>query len=239
MSALVVGSFAPDFSYLLSLSRHVAYSHTISGMFMLDFPLAFVALWLFHEYMKEPMLVFLPGQFRQRLRTGVTDFSFWPTKRLALIMLSILVGIATHLAWDALTHNTSWVYQHWSFLRRFIELPTGEMRMDKALEYGSSVFGLAVIAAWIWYWYRTTEPSFKAPPQPLKDLPRLRIFVLALPELAILGGALRAYHVRGLHKAIRPMVHLTTDTLISVITFFLFGLLAAGVMIQLLRRRPD
>jgi len=237
MSALVIGSFAPDFSYLLSLSRHVYESHRVSGMFLLDFPLAFVALWLFHEFMKEPMLLFLPHRFRQRLRTSVKVFSFWPTSRLVLIMLSILVGIATHLAWDSFTHSTSWVYQHWDVLHEWVELPViGEMRMDKVLEYGSSVFGLAVVAAWTWHWYRTTEPSADPLAQSSVSAQSRRTLVVVLPMLAILGGALRGYLAHGIHLHLRSMVHLMVDTLISIITFFLFGLLIWGIVRRILRR---
>src|SRR5215831_17989502 len=167
-SALVMGCFAPDFSYLLSLSRRVPFSHTLAGMFLLDFPLAMVALWLFHTFMKQRMLMFVPNGFRQRIKASATGFSFWPAKHLALIVASILVGAATHLVWDAFTHNTSWLYQNWSFLRRPVELPhIGEMQMYKLLEYGSSAFGLVVVAIWIWYWYATSEPPAQAAVQAL------------------------------------------------------------------------
>jgi hypothetical protein len=50
MSALVMGCFAPDFPNLLFLSPDKSYGHTISGMFLLDLPLALAALWLFHSF---------------------------------------------------------------------------------------------------------------------------------------------------------------------------------------------
>ena len=237
MSALVMGCFVPDFSYLLSLSRRVSYSHTLPGMFLLDFPLALVALWLFHVFIKKPMLTFLPDGFRQRLRTSVASFSFWPSKRLSLIFLSILVGTVTHLGWDAFTHNTSWISENWTFLRRTVELPVaGEMRTYKLLEYGSSAFGLVVVAVWIWYWYRTTEPSAYPVAQSLNRAQR-RTFVATLPSLAILGGVLRAHHASGIHKGIRLLVYFTADTLISAITFFLLGLLLCGIIERALNRR--
>lgn len=232
-----MGCFAPDFSYLLSLSRGVPFSHTLPGMFLLDFPLALVALWLFHTFMKQRMLMFVPNGFRQRIRTSVTGFSFWPLEHLALIIFSILVGTATHLVWDAFTHNTSWIYQNWPFLRRSVELPdTGEMQMYKLLEYGSSAFGLAVVAVWIWYWYRTTEPSAHTVAQPLEGAQKSS-FVATLPAVAILGGILRVYHADGIHRGIRPLVHFSVDMLISAITFFLLGLLVCGIIERILHRR--
>lgn len=237
MSALVMGCFAPDFPYLLSLSPDDAYGHTFRGMFLLDLPVAFVALWLFHTLIKKPMLTFLPDGFRRRLRTSVTSFSFWPAKRLSLIILSILVGIATHLVWDAFAHNTSWLYQNWAFLRKTVELPvTGGMQIYKLLEYLSSAFGLVVVAIWIWNWYRTTQPS-AYPAAPPFDMARRRTFVATLPALAILGGVFRAYHALGIHRGIRPLVHFTADILISAIAFFLLGLLVYGIIERVLPRR--
>ncbi len=212
------------------------YGHTFPGMFLVDLPLALVALWLFHTFIKKPMLTFLPDGFRRRLRTSVTSFSFWPLKRLGLIILSILVGTATHLAWDAFTHNTSGISQNWALLRRYVELPlTGQMQICKLLEYGSSAFGLVVVAVWIWHWYRTSKPS--AYPAALRfDGAQRRTFVATLPALAILVGLLRAYYAQPVHRGIRPLVHLTANTLISAITFFLLGLLVCGVIERVLHR---
>ena len=241
MSALVIGCFAPDFPNLLFLSPDKSYGHTISGMFLLDLPLALAALWLFHTFIKRPMLTFLPDGFLRRLRTSVLSFSFRPSKRLSLLVLSILVGTATHLVWDAFTHNTSWIYQNWAFLRRSVELPlTGEMQMYKLLEYASSVFGFVVVAVWIWRWYRTSEPSTDLV-SPLFDGAQRRTLVATLSSVAILGSVLRAYHhTHGIQWGIRPLVHFTAYVLVSAITLFLSGLLACGLLQRILRdRRPE
>jgi hypothetical protein len=236
MSALVMGCFVPDFPYLISLSPRMFYGHTFAGMFVFDLPLALLALWLFHLFVKQPMLMFLPPAFQRRLRTSVKSFPFWPPPRLSLIILSILIGTATHLVWDTFTHRTSWLYENWAFLRNNVDLPAiGEMPMYKLLEYLSSAFGLAVVAVWICHWYRTTNPS-ASPTAEAEDTAQRRTFVAVLPTLAILGGGLRAYHANGIHLEIRPLVHFTTDFLISAITFFLLELLACGLILR--RQKP-
>jgi Domain of unknown function (DUF4184) len=236
MSALVMGCFVPDFPYLISLTLHMSYGHTVPGMFVFDLPLAFLALWLFHAFVKQPMLMFLPAGFRRRLRTSANSFPFWPSTRLSLIILSILIGTATHLLWDGFTHRTSWLCENWAFLRINVELPAiGAMPMDKLLEYVSSAFGLVVVAVWIWHWYRTTDPSVYPATEAVDAAPR-RTFVTFLPALAILGGVLRAYPVSGIRLEIRSLVHFAADILISAITFFLLGLLAYGVSLR--RQKP-
>jgi hypothetical protein len=227
-----MGCFVPDFPYLISLTPRMFYGHTFPGMFLLDLPLALLALWLFHAFIKQPMLMFLPRGFRRRLRTSVNTFSFWPAERFSLIVLSVLIGIATHLLWDAFTHRASWIYENWIFLRTPVLLPhIGEMEMYKVLEYLSSIFGIVVVGLWIVHWYRTGKPSATPVAEP-EDAAQRRNLVVALPSLAILGGMLRSYHANKaqLGFAIRPLVHFTADTLISAITFFLLGLLVCGVV---------
>ena len=228
-----MGCFAPDFPYLRYLSPHGFYGHTFPGMFVLDLPLALLALWLFHAFVKRPMLMFLSAGFRRRLKTSVNSFPFWPSGRLSLIILSILIGTATHLLWDTVTHRTSWFYENWAFLQINVDLlAIGEMPMYKLLEYVSSVFGLVVVAVWICHWYLYS--AFSA--AEAEDPTRRRTFAAVLPALAILGGILRAYHTNGIRLEIRPLVHFTADFLISAITFFLLGLLAYGAI--LCRQKP-
>ncbi len=237
-SAIVMGCFVPDFPYFLSLSPHTYFGHTFAGMFVFDLPLAIAALWLFHAFIKQPASMFLPAGIRRRLTASMNTFPFWPSKRLSLIVLSILIGTATHLLWDSFTHCDSWIYQNWAFLRRSVELPvSGEIQMCKLLEYGSSIVGLAVVAVWIWDWSRTTKPSAAQVAQS-GDAAQRRTFVAVLPVLATLGGALRAYHENGIHLQIRPIVHFTADLLISAITFFLLGLFVFGVILRLCRPVP-
>lgn len=239
MSAIVMGCFAPDFPHFLSLSPrksldspHALFSHTFAGIFVFDLPLAIAGLWLFHAIIKQPMLMFLPVGIRRRLRESVNSFPFWPWKRFLLITLSIVIGTATHLLLDAFTHHYSWIYQNWALLRRLVKLPlVGEMSICNLLEYASSILGLAVLAVWIQHWYHTTEPSAERLAQPL-DAPQSRAFVAVLPVFAILGGALRVFHEKGIQLHIRPIVHFTAEMLISAITYFLLGLLVYGLIIR-------
>jgi hypothetical protein len=238
MSAMVMGCCVPDFSYFLTLSPHRSFGHTFAGMFIFDLPLAIAVLWVFHAFIKQPMLMFLTVGIQRRLTTSVNAFPFWPWKRLSLIVLSVLIGTATHLVWDAFTHRSTWIYQNWAFLRAVVELPVaGEMQVYKLLEYASSIIGLAVVAVWIWHWYRTTKPSAAPVAQPVHPAQR-RAFVAVLPVLATFGGALRAYRQNGIHLQIRPIVHFTTDMLISAITIFLLGLLVYGVTFRQRRTEP-
>ena len=222
----------PDFPYFFFQSQHSSFGHTFTGMFALDLPLGVAALCVFHALIKQPLMLFLPAGIRRRLTTSVNTFRFGPVKRFSLIVLSVLVGAATHLAWDAFTHRDNWMYEHWAFLRRTVELPgIGGMEMYKLLEYASSAVGLAVVAAWIWHWYRTTSPEV-APPAETRYAPGMRAFVAVLPVVAIAGGALRAYLRDGLEMQIRSILHFAADLLMAAISILLLGLLVCGVILR-------
>ena len=233
MSAVVMGCFVPDYAHFISLSPDTALGHSIPGMFVMDLPLAMAALWVYHAFIRQPLLLFLPDGIRRRLATGENAFRWRPWKRFALTAISVLIGIATHLVWDAFTHGNSWICRHWAFLRSAVELPVaGQMQMCKLLEYASSVFGVAVLGVWIGHWYRTTPPSATPGARPVAG------WVAVVPVLATLGGALRAWLRNGVALEIRPIVHFTADTLISAITFFLVGLLVCGMVLRLRRAVP-
>ena len=228
-SALIMGCFVPDFPYFLLLWAHGFGGHTLLGMFYFDLPVGLVSLWLFHRYIKQSSLIFLPDGFRRRIKPSA--YSFLPPARLALIAISILIGSATHILWDAFTHRTYWPYDHWSFLRQPVEIPIlGHTLMYKWLQYISSVAGLALVAIWILYWYRTMEPAEHPLAQPYTTAQRSAVIVI-LPLVAICGGIFRA---RGLIRALhgfRPVANFTAEVVIVAIAIFVLGLLACGLLL--------
>jgi hypothetical protein len=231
-SALLVGCFVPDFPYFLFLKAHGFQGHTLSGMFTFDLPAGLIALWLFHSYVKQPALVLLPDGFRRRLR--VCAYSFLPPARLALIAISVLIGSATHILWDAFTHRAYWPYRHWSFLRMPLAVPILEHTvMYKMLQYISSVVGLALVAIWVWHWYRTTEPVDHPITQTYTVAQRFLITII-LPAIAICYAFFRAHEAIRKLDGIRAVANFSADALVTAIAIFGLGLLVFGVV---LRRR--
>jgi len=159
-SGLLVGTFAPDFEYFLRLAPDDRFGHTLLGTFVLTLPLAVLVLWLFHAFVKVPVASLLPDAIQRRLTNHLCKFRFGGVARFALIVGSILVGIATHLAWDSFTHRNTWLYHRWPLLRQTIDLPIlGLIPLYKVFQHGSTVLGIAVLSIWLAVWYRNTEPS--------------------------------------------------------------------------------
>jgi hypothetical protein len=230
MSAVVMGCIAPDTPFFLLLLAHGFHGHTLAGMFEFDLPVGLTELWLYHAFIREPLLPFLPDGVRRRLATSPGKFSFLPPVRLVLIVISLLIGIATHLLWDSICHRGTWPYQHWDFLRLYVDLPvTGNIAVYKLLEYVSSLFGVAVVAIWAWYWYRTTKPVAAQPQPSSREQKRV---VTILPVLAVVAGMIRAFVKAGLPRHLRPFVLFSAYATATAITAFLFGLLVVGIFIR-------
>jgi hypothetical protein len=83
-------------------------------------------------------------------------------------VVSAVLGSASHLAWDSLTHADSWGPRHWPALRTPLTLPVvGPMVAHRALQHGSSVVGLIVLAVLVARWLA------RSPPIALPAVPRV------------------------------------------------------------------
>ena len=155
-SALVVGSMAPDFEYFLRLSTRHSFGHTLPGLFLFSVPAGLVGLWIFHALLKLPLLSLLPESHQRRLLPlAREEFRFGPARRLGLILLSLLLGAVTHVAWDSMTHPEGWTVVHVPWLGRVIgRTPVGELFVCRVLQHMSTAFGLAGLAWGYGRWLR-------------------------------------------------------------------------------------
>jgi hypothetical protein len=185
---LVIGTFAPDFEYFLHFSHSGRFGHTLLGSLVLTLPVALVVLWIFHTFVKVPVVMLLPDPLRRRLADHLGKFHFGGAARFLLIVASVMVGIATHLLWDSFTHSRSWLYFHWAFLRQPLFLPiVGPVPCYKVLQHASSIVGMLILAFWFVRWYRTTEPSQQAlSPSPS---PARRVAIISAVAIVALAGA--------------------------------------------------
>jgi Domain of unknown function (DUF4184) len=233
MPALLTGCFAPDLAYFMFIRSRGVIGHTLLGVFIFDLPVSLAVLWLFYAYVRQPLLMLLPKGIRMRLKPGGGNFSFWPPARLALIVVSILIGTATHILWDSFTHTFYWPYRHLSFLSYVLYLPVAEhMEMFKVLQYASTLFGLIFVAVWVFFWYRATEPVQLPVAKPYTPA-QIRVITIVAPAAALVGGVIRAFVDQGVPKiAIRPIMYFTVEWGITATTLLWLGLLICGVVFR-------
>src|SRR5437899_2378733 len=78
LSALVVGSLAPDIFYFIPRVRQIGYGHTLPGLFFFCLPLGLAVLCLFHIFLKRPLISLFPASHQLRLLPIAKEFSFFP-----------------------------------------------------------------------------------------------------------------------------------------------------------------
>lgn len=226
LSALIIGCFAPDFEYFIPFQHHGSFGHSWLGIFVLDLPLSLIVLWLFHRYAKEPLASCLPASARARLQIGKRSISFHTPSRFALIVVSILVGILTHLFWDSFTHIGYWTTDHLPFLTLPVTLPLFGLRhVNEILQYVSSAFGMVVLMLWALHWYRHAVP-IQASRSP-RSLKMDRIAIASALLIALSIASARAFAIATPH-GVHGAQHFMTILAITAIAVFCFQIVVYG-----------
>ncbi|QRG65395.1 DUF4184 family protein [Brevibacillus choshinensis] len=151
--ALVFGSMAPDFEYFIRMQAYSAYSHTTLGILYFDLPLVVVLCLLFAHVVKRPLLLCLPSwlskNFDARRREHSTQMlPSWYSSM--IFAYSAILGICSHLIWDAFTHKGAFAVSRLSILKQHLSLGGMDLPVYKVLQHGSTCFGLAAIVFVIW-----------------------------------------------------------------------------------------
>ncbi|MFI9489320.1 DUF4184 family protein [Promicromonospora sp. NPDC052451] len=68
-------------------------------------------------------------------------------RRAGWVLLSLLIGVATHLLWDSFTHSDGYVVQH---VPALTEPVAAGLTWARALQHVSTVVGLVLVAVYLW-----------------------------------------------------------------------------------------
>jgi Domain of unknown function (DUF4184) len=218
---LIVGSVTPDIGYYfprtIRLQLPAAHSFVGSLTFCLPVALGLLAMLV---ALQIPMLEPLPNGHRQFVAASIERFrsrKFY----LAAAVPSILIGVWSHLIWDSFTHRNRWVVQHLDLLRASLQLPLiGSMEVFRALQYVSSVVGLAVIVIC----YMSAERGFVRVHKPVEVRSKRTIL---LGSLLALSAAMAIYKVTQLsHLSFNRLgiVGLTSGVAVFCVSWFVSGL---------------
>jgi len=211
--ALVIGTFAPDFQYFITISDEDRSGHHFPDVLLITLPVALLVLWVFEWIVKGPMIELLPSGLQRRLHAKAKPLSFWGWKRFGSIVLWIAVGIATHVLWDSFTHFNTLITAHWRMFSHPVPLPFHRpVMLVKLLQHMSTLLGLLALAAWLAAWYRRTAPG------PNGALREFSPFVKATVLLTMITIALAAGYPYALYTLASFEVTITTLSLV-VTTF--------------------
>ncbi|GGC77738.1 DUF4184 family protein [Undibacterium terreum] len=171
ISAMAIGSMAPDFAYFLP-GIHGLMTHSLAGILIFCLPAGLLAYFIFHLLIKRPACLLLPEFLLSRLRGQVFGAGTLPSVSIWVLACSVMLGAATHIAWDALTHRNSAVVNHVDLLRSVVFTVDGsQVYLYKLLQHLSTALGLLVLAWWVQSWL--TQPATPADSDLLKDTNQL------------------------------------------------------------------
>ncbi|RDG35954.1 DUF4184 family protein [Streptomyces corynorhini] len=199
-AALVAGSVAPDVPYFLGalgvaetssadwygplLNATRTHSFVTGPFVALPFALGLVAA---YALLRAPVTALLPPGLRPAAperpagARATARYAVW-------LLVSALIGIVSHLAWDSFTHGDGVLVAHVEPLRAEV---LGGLTAARLLQYASTAFGLAACGRYLWR--RRDRLRTDEGPAVARLAPVARWSVVALLVAApVVGGAVHA-----------------------------------------------
>lgn len=190
LSALVVGSMSPDFLYYLRLAPRGHFGHTLPGLFLFCLPVGLAVLWLFHRWMKGPLLGLLPLQLQRRLAGIAQDDPLGSARGWLLSALAILSGAVTHIVWDAFTHAGGVGVTLISLLDQPVHIGSEiSAPAYKIAQHSSTILGIGVLALGLRRWWKRASEADVHPVLPARIRVARSIVLLALSISLAVGYA--------------------------------------------------
>jgi len=236
LSALVVGTMAPDFEYFFRLTYQGRSWHTMPGLAQMTLPAAFVALVVFHLLVKWPVISLMPRSWQARVAAPARQFHWLPLSRLFWIVVSLAIGITTHVLWDGCTHLEGWAVQAWPALQETVGHAGGSnITVYKLLQHGSSILGLIILAVCVGRWYRRAEPH-AIELTPLSAAQRWAL-ALAIAFSALAAGVVKSADAFPSVAGLGALQHFVGGFVVTTITVGMGELLVFSVLWRLLFAR--
>jgi len=145
-TALIAGSIVPDFEFFFQLREVENIGHRWHGIFLFDLPLALFFCFIFHNLLRNALVINLPESIRNRV-TVVLDFDWnvYALKNKWTVAYSLLIGIASHILWDGITHYDGMFVKLFTILALKVSFGSYSIPAYFLLQLLFSVMGLLVV----------------------------------------------------------------------------------------------
>ena len=151
LSALVIGSMAPDFPYFVGFSEIRWQTHSFASVAWFSVPVGLASYFVFQRWQRAAWIDLLPGSFAARIP------QLRPRAPLIAVIASLALGAATHVIWDSFTHE----HQPGVMLVRalnavVIRLFGFPVRGYNLLQHTSTLVGAVLLALSVRAWLRAS-----------------------------------------------------------------------------------
>ncbi len=238
LSALVIGSMAPDLIYFLPLNIPRAQTHTFLSLFYWSLPAGLIVLTFYYLTIRRTLMLLAPEWFWKYLHKQLKPRPAFSVRTVCIAASSILLGALTHICWDAFTHHNSWLVEATPFLQSvLLDFNGRELRLYKVLQHGSSLAGTLFLA---WYVYKNL-PAVSGEDIPGRWLSKFwRVLLLgsliAIPAFFGASVALIEYMEQSDFEGFRQAVGLFVKASFATFGFLLLGL---SIVLRLIATRIE
>ena len=161
LSALIIGSMTPDFSYITPYLTHQRFeSHSLLGVYLFAIPMGLTIYFLYHLLMAPVIVSILPKALQKHLHPDLFIGRLPDIPAYALIF-SLVLGALTHVFWDFFTHLYGAPQYFPAMAAPLITIDNYDIMPYRVLQHSSTLFGMTLLTFWIWTWYskRKTNQS--------------------------------------------------------------------------------
>jgi small-conductance mechanosensitive channel len=142
LTALIMGSMAPDFEYFIRMRMYREHSHSLGGLFYFELPITILLCILYHAFVRDSLINALPEIYRKRFESFTNlDWFGWAKKYWYVLIYSAIVGILSHIFWDAFTHEHGFFAERIPFLQQNTLIANSPIPNYHIAQLLSSIFG--------------------------------------------------------------------------------------------------
>ncbi|MGC4102286.1 DUF4184 family protein [Ferruginibacter sp.] len=204
-TGLVAGSIIPDVEFLLRLRNTENLGHTWYGIFLIDMPMAIVFSFIFHNLIRDIMVLHLPAFFRQRLSLmPAFNWTEYFKQHKLIVLLSIFIGILSHLILDVFTHKNKLIGHIFKPFNSELMIGGHAVHLYFILQVGFSILGLLYM---LWFVCRMEKQVLLPAP------PTLLQYWISLLLIAVLLFAVRVV-VDRVHQSSDDIIIAATGSLV-------------------------
>lgn len=163
LTAMIAGSMVPDFEFFFQMKETENIGHHWNGVLLFDLPMALIFCYLYHNILRDILILNLPPVLRQRFASFLAfDWNKYASENFGKVIISLLLGVGSHLIWDGFTHHDGMFVEFIPALSAIT--PIKGLPVYFLLQISFSILGLIVVAVNI----------FQLPKNQIAHLPRVK-----------------------------------------------------------------